>query len=210
MKELKIIKLLKKLIFKQKITAEESTISQITSPEETITSVNNQVHSVNSNPNYDTIDKIQTLANNLHSEDQEKLKNIILLIDTIYLEESFAENIKYLEEINDQISKITTNFNPQNKEQIETKITEKYQEAIQESILNKDFEEKVLRKIPAKYIINIFMKNSSTEITDPYKIVAKKVEEEHTKMKVLGHFWYEPRFLDIETRFLYDKINLWK
>ena len=76
MKELKIIKLLKKLIFKQKITAEESTISQITSPEETISAVNNQVHSVNSNPNYDTIDKIQTLANNLHSEDQEKLKNI--------------------------------------------------------------------------------------------------------------------------------------
>ena len=188
MKELKIIKLLKKLIFKQKLTAEENTISQITSPEETITSVNNQVHSVNSNPNYDTIDKIQTLANNLHSEDQEKLKNIILLIDTIYLEESFAENIKYLEEINDQISKITTNFNPQNKKQIETKITEKYQESIQEAILNKDFEEKVLRKIPAKYIINIFMKNSSTEITDPYKIVAKKVEEEHTKMKVLGHF----------------------
>ena len=177
MKEIKIKKLLKKLIFKQKLTAEENTISQITSPEETITSVNNQVHSVNSNPNYDTIDKIQTLANNLHSEDQEKLKNIILLIDTIYLEE-----------INDQISKITTNFNPQNKKQIETKITEKYQEALQEAILNKDFEEKVLRKIPAKYIINIFMKNSSTEITDPYKIVAKKVEEEHTKMKVLGHF----------------------
>ena len=184
----KIKKLLKKIIFKQQITIEENTISQITNPEETITSVNDQVNSVNSNPNYDTIDKIQTLANNLHSEDQEKLKNIILLIDAIYLEESFAENIKYLEEINDQISKITTNFNPQNKEQIETKITEKYQEAIQESILNKDFEEKVLRKIPAKYIINIFMKNSSTEITDPYKIVAKKVEEEHTKMKVLGHF----------------------
>ena len=185
MKEIK--KLLKKIIFKQQITIEENTISQITNPEETITSVNDQVNSVNSNPNYDTIDKIQTLANNLHSEDQEKLKNIILLIDAIYLEESFAENIKYLEEINDQISKITTNFNPQNKEQIETKITEKYQEAIQESILNKDFEEKVLRKIPAKYIINIFMKNSSTEITDPYKIVDKKVEEEHTKMKVLGH-----------------------
>lgn len=188
MKELKIIKLLKKLIFKQKLTAEENTISQITSPEETISAADNQINSLNPNPSYDTIDKIQTLANNLHSEDQEKLKNIILLIDTIYLEESFAENIKYLEEINDQISKITTNFNPQNKKQIETKITEKYQEAIQEAILNKDFEEKVLRKIPAKYIINIFMKNSSTEITDPYKIVAKKVEEEHTKMKVLGHF----------------------
>ena len=78
MKEIK--KLLKKIIFKQQITIEENTISQITNPEETITSVNDQVNSVNSNPNYDTIDKIQTLANNLHSEDQEKLKNIILLI----------------------------------------------------------------------------------------------------------------------------------
>ena len=196
MKKLKIIKLLKAIIFKQKLTAEkitsqtpkENTISQITKNEETISLANNQVHSVKPDTNYDIVDKIQILADNLHSEDQEKLKNIILLIDTLYLEETFAENIKYLEEINSQISKITTNLNSQSKEQIEIKITEKYQEVIQEAILNKDFEERILRKIPVKYIVNIFMKNSSNEITDPYKIVAKKVEEEHTKMKVLGHF----------------------
>lgn len=196
MKKLKIIKLLKAIIFKQKLTAEkitsqtpkENTISQITKNEETISLANNQVHSVKPDTNYDIVDKIQILADNLHSEDQEKLKNIIILIDMLYLEETFAENIKYLEEINSQISKITTNLNSQSKEQIEIKITEKYQEVIQEAILNKDFEEKILRKIPAKYIVNIFMKNSSNEITDPYKIVVKKVEEEHTKMKVLGHF----------------------
>lgn len=196
MKEIKIKKLLRKILFKQRIvvedvtspTSEENVIFQITDDKEILSSENSQVHSVKSNVNYDTVGKIRTLADNLYSEEQETIKNIILLMDTLYLEETFAENIKYLEEITKQISKIVTNFNPQNKEQIEIKITEKYQEAIQEAILNKDFEENILRQIPAKYIINIFIKKDSPEITDPYKIVAKKVEVEHTKMKILGHF----------------------
>ena len=196
MKKIKIKKLLRKIIFKQRKvvkditspTIEENVIFQITDDEEILSSANSQVHLVKPNSNYDTVGKIRTLADNLYSEEQEKLKNIILLMDTLYLEETFAENVKYLEEITKQISKIATNFNPQNKEQIEIKITEKYQEVIQEAILNKDFEEKILRQIPAKYIINIFIKKGSSEITDPYKIVAKKVEVEHTKMKILGHF----------------------
>ena len=166
MKKIKIKKLLRKIIFKQRIaveditspTIEENAIFQITDDEEILLLANSQVHSVKPNSNYDTVVKIRTLADNLYSEEQEKLKNIILLMDTLYLEETFAENVKYLEEITKQISKITTNFNPQNKEQIEIKITEKYQEVIQEAILNKDFEEKILRQIPAKYIINIFIK----------------------------------------------------
>jgi hypothetical protein len=30
------------------------------------------------------------------------------------------------------------------------------------------------------------------------------------KVKKIASNWYEPRFLDIETRFLYVKIKLWR
>lgn len=195
MKETKIKKILKKIIFRPNIVAENQNLPlpEIKTPHQTtvedvVTSLKNTpIYSTKATESIDTINKMRTLAISSPLDKQTKFQNILLLIDTIYLEGTFSENIRYLDEITKQIFETGRNFDIKEQEQIETKITEKYQEAIQEAVLNKDFEEKILRQIPKKYIINIFMQRVLDDTTDPYEFVTKKIHIEHTKMKILGH-----------------------
>ena len=86
MKETKIQKLLRKIIFKPSIAvkdkssplSEANTIFQIIDNEEILLPPNSQVNLIKQNPNYGTMNKIKTLGDDSHSEEQEKLKSLIL------------------------------------------------------------------------------------------------------------------------------------